>query len=106
MAVDSSLGVSYEVTATVEAELTDEFERFMVGDHIPALLATGCFRSAGFIRLAPGRYRMRYEADSRAELERYLGSHATRVRGEFVMRFPGGVTLDREVGEVLGEWER
>jgi uncharacterized protein DUF4286 len=99
-------GMSYEVTATVEPALAGEFEQFMAEDHIPALLATGCFRSAGFVRLATGRYRMRYEADRRADLERYFETHAARVRGEFVARFPAGITLEREVGEVLGTWER
>lgn len=96
--------VSYQVTATVEPQLVDDFERFMVEDHIPALMATGCFGSAAIARLAPGRYRMRYEAESRAELDRYLETEAMRVRGEFTARFPNGIALEREVGEVLGEW--
>jgi hypothetical protein len=97
-------GVSYEVTATVETRLADAFERFMVQDHIPALMATGCFASAMIVRLAPGRYRMRYGAESRAALDRYLETEAMRVRAEFTARFPGGIVLEREVGEVLGEW--
>jgi hypothetical protein len=94
--------VSYQVTATVEPQLVDDFERFMVEDHIPALMATGCFGSAAIVRLAPGRYRMRYEAESRAKLDRYLETIATRVRAEFAARFPSGVALDRETAEVLG----
>lgn len=96
--------VSYEVTATVEPPLVDEFERFMVADHIPALMATGCFGTAAIVRLGPGRYRMRYEAESPAELDRYLEIEAPRVRGEFTARFPSGIALERETGEVLGEW--
>jgi Domain of unknown function (DUF4286) len=96
--------VSYQVTATVEPRLVDEFERFMVADHIPALIATGCFGSAAIVRLGPGRYRMRYEAESRAGLDRYLQTEAPRVRSEFTARFPSGIALEREVGEVLGEW--
>jgi hypothetical protein len=96
--------VSYEVTATVEPELTDEYERFIREDHIPALMATGCFRSAALTRVAPGRYRMRYDADMRADLDYYLARHAARFRAEFVARFPSGVSLEREVGEVLQVW--
>lgn len=96
--------VSYEVTATVAAQLADDFERFMVEDHIPALMATQCFRSAEIVRLAPGRYRMRYHAESRSELDRYFDTEATRVRAEFTARFPSGIALEREVGEVLGTW--
>ena len=96
--------VSYQVTATVEPQLVDDFERFMVEDHIPALMATGCFGSAAMVRLGPGRYRMHYTAQSRAELDRYLETEAMRVRGEFTARFPSGIVLEREVGEVLGSW--
>ena len=96
--------VSYEVTAMVEPQLVDQFERFMVEDHIPALMATGCFRSAAIVRLEPGRYRMRYEAETRSELDRYFETEAMRVRGEFTARFPSGIVLEREVGEVAGQW--
>ena len=98
--------VSYEVTATVEPALAAEFEQFMAGEHIPALLATGCFRSAAFVRLATGRYRMRYEAGDLADVDRYFKTHATQVRGQFATRFPAGITLEPDVGEVLGIWER
>jgi hypothetical protein len=96
--------VSYEVTATVEPGLTEEYERFMRENHIPALIATGCFRSAALTRMAPGRYRMRYDADFRGDLDHYLATYAARFRAEFVARFPTGVILDREVGEVLQVW--
>lgn len=96
--------VSYQVTATVEPQLVDGFERFMVGDHIPALMATGCFAAAAIVRLGPGRYRMCYDAESRAELDRYFETAATQVRGEFTARFPSGIVLERETGDLLGEW--
>ena len=96
--------VSYEVTATVDPALTEEYERFMREDHIPALIATGCFRSAALTRMAPGRYRMRYDADMRADLDYYLARHAARFRAEFVAQFPSGVSLEREVAEVLQVW--
>jgi hypothetical protein len=73
--------VSYEVTATV-------------------------FRSAAFVRLPTGRYRMRYEAGDLADVDRYFKTHATQVRGQVPTRFPAGITLERDVGEVLGTWER
>jgi hypothetical protein len=96
--------LSYQVTATVEPQLAAEFERFMVEDHIPALIATGCFASAALVRFGPGRYHMRYEAESRAELDRYFTAEAARVRAEFAARFPSGIVLARETGELLGEW--
>jgi Domain of unknown function (DUF4286) len=101
-----SRGVSYQVTATVEPRLAEEFELFMVADHIPALMATGCFAAASIVRLERGRYRMRYEAESRADLDRYFETEAARVRAEFTARFPSGIALEREIGQVLGEWRK
>jgi len=96
--------VSYEVTATVVATLTGEWEQFMRERHIPELLATGCFTAATLARLGTGRYRIRYEATSRADLDRYLATHAARLREEFATRFPAGIALEREVAEVLEAW--
>ena len=70
--------------------------------HIPALLATGCFRSAAFTCSAAGRYRMRYDAPDEADLARYLATHAERLRAEFTGRFPAGIQLSREVWAVPG----
>ena len=95
--------VSYEVTATVVATLTGEWEQFM-REHIPALLATGCFTGATLARLGAGRYRIRYDARSRADLDRYFATHAARLREDFTARFPAGIALEREIAEVLEAW--
>ena len=98
--------ITYEVTAGVRADLVEEYEPFMRTIHIPGLLATGCFSGASFGRSAPGRYRIRYEAYDRAALDRYLAEHAPRLRAEVDHRFPSGITLSREVWDVLEAWER
>ena len=96
--------VSYEITATVAPELVAEYERFMREHHIPALLATGRFRSAAFARSAAGRYLIRYEARDQVELEGYLASQADALRAEFAGRFPAGIELSREIWSVLESW--
>ena len=93
--------IIYEITATVASELVEDYERFMREHHIPALLATGCFRSAAIARSTAGRYRMRYEASAEKDLERYLAVHAERLRAEFIRRFPEGIELAREVWTVI-----
>jgi hypothetical protein len=96
--------IIYEITATVAPALVPAYERYMRGDHIPALLGTGCFLSAAFARSAPGRYRMRYEAADERALERYRAGFAEGLRAEFAARFPEGVELAREVWTVLESW--
>ena len=98
------LMIVYEITATVAADLIEDYERFMREHHIPALLATGCFRSAAIARSTAGRYRMRYEASTEKDLERYLAVHAGRLRAEFTHRFPERIELAREVWTVCEAW--
>jgi uncharacterized protein DUF4286 len=96
--------VIYEVTTIVEQRLIEAYERYMRQIHIPDLLATGCFRGASLTRAATGRYRVRYEAPSEADLERYLAVHATRLREDFASHFPEGVTASREVWVPIQSW--
>jgi len=96
--------VTYEVTTIVDPRLVDAYERYMRQVHIPDLLATGCFHGAALTRSAVGRYRVRYEAPTEADLERYLATHAMRLREDFAAHFPEGITASREVWVALQSW--
>lgn len=98
--------VTYEITSVVAAELREDYERFMCETHIPDLMNTGAFIAASFSRSSPGRYRVRYEARSRAHLEAYLAEHAPRLRRHFNESFPSGIELAREEWDVLESWPR
>ena len=98
--------IIYEVTAVVEARLAEAYERYMRQHHIPDVLASGCFQSADFASAAPGCYRMRYEAPTAEDLERYLATHAARLREDAASRFPEGVVLSREVWTAIERWSR
>ena len=98
--------VTYEITATVRADLVGAYERFMRDQHIPDLLATGLFSSATLGRSQPGRYRIRYEARSREALDRYVAEHAPRLRAHLQREFPEGIELSREEWEILKSWEQ
>ncbi len=91
--------VSYEVSVEVEEGLSESFERYMRGKHIPEILATGCFIAVHFERAAPNRFRTRYEAVNRVELDRYLAEHTARFREDFGAHFPSGCLAGREVWE-------
>ena len=93
--------VVYEVTAKVEPELCEEYEGFMRKDHIPALLATGCFTDAWLERSEAGRYRIQYIAGSRSSLDKYLSQYAPSLREDFYHHFSEGVELSREEWDVL-----
>ena len=95
----------YEITAAVRADLIEEFEKYMRGQHISDVLETGCFRVASFARADANRYRIRYEATDKETLDQYLKTHAPRLRADFLRHFPEGVELSREVWEVLEVWQ-
>jgi hypothetical protein len=87
----------YEVTLQVEPALAQKVENYMRGRHIPEIFATGCFRRIRFDRASPARFRTSYQADSQADLDRYLQDHAPKFRAEFHRDFPEGLRVTREV---------
>ncbi len=96
--------VTYEVNAVVEPHLQDTYERFMCEQHIPDVFGTGCFRGVVFERGGPGRYRVRYQATTQADVVQYLREHTERLRADFAAHFPTGVQLSREIWTELQRW--
>lgn len=97
--------IIYEITATVSADLIEEYEKYMLERHIPDLLATGFFVGARMARSGKDRYRIQYEAPDRKSLDEYLETEAARLREDFLAHFPQGVELTRENWEVLRIWK-
>jgi hypothetical protein len=96
--------ITYEVTIEVADELVDQFIAYMLVRHIPDLLATGCFVGAEFAQAGETRFRQRYLAVSREDLDRYLAEHAVRLREDFARQFPSGTAQTREVWDVHKSW--
>ena len=96
--------IAYEVTVEVDDGLLESYMSFMRGTHIPAVLATGCFRVAEFDRATETRFRQRYLADNLADLERYLERHAPALRADYARQFPEGTAVTREIWEELDRW--
>jgi hypothetical protein len=91
----------YEVTAQVDPEFCEEFELYMREQHIPDVVSAGKFLEASFERSSPGRYRIRYVAESREVLETYVHDRAPALREDVRVRFPGGLDLSREEWEII-----
>ena len=98
--------VTYEVVADVEPFLGDSFQRYMVLKHIPEILRTGCFLNITFERTQTGLFRTRYQAATRADLDRYLVRHTQAFRDDLARSFPDGVTTQRETWEQVQAWNR
>ncbi|MCI0671240.1 MAG: DUF4286 family protein [Myxococcaceae bacterium] len=96
--------VLYEVTVDVVPDRADDFERYMRQAHIPAILATGCFRRIRLARASANRFRTWYEAERQEDLDVYLREHTTAMRADFQAHFPQGATAFREVWTELQSW--
>ena len=96
--------ILYEVILDVDSSLAERVDHHMRQHHIPHIFATGCFRSIRFQRAFDTRFRTSYEAETPAELDRYLQDHAPALRAEFQAEFPTGVRLSRETWRVLESW--
>jgi hypothetical protein len=97
--------IVYEITATVRADLVEEYEKYMRRRHVPDLLATGFFAAAFFTRTTGNRYRIQYHARDENALKSYLERDAARLRDDFKNHFPAGVELAREVWEIVQDWQ-
>lgn len=96
--------VTYEVTIDVEPGLAAAFERYMRDEHIPAIFATGCFARIDFEQASTTRFRTRYQAARREDLERYLRDHTAPFRADFAARFPTGAAVAREIWMAQQGW--
>ena len=100
-----SAPVCYEVLARVDLDLAPAWEHYMLTEHMPDVLLTGCFMEARLDRGEPGHFRVRYRCADRATLDRYLAEHAPVLRADATRRFPVGVQLERAIwtaGEPIG----
>lgn len=96
--------VVYEVRAEVPVDLAQRYERWMREEHIPAVLATGCFTGARLERTGEHTFRTRYAAATLADLDRYLSRHTATLREAFAREFPAGITVAREVWTEAQAW--
>ncbi|HEY3011365.1 MAG TPA: DUF4286 family protein [Gemmatimonadales bacterium] len=97
--------ILYEVTLDAEPAVAPAVEEHMRRKHIPAILASACFRRIRFAQASSTRFRTSYEAESQADLDRYLREYAPALRAEFQAEFAAGVTVTREIWIEREVWE-
>lgn len=98
--------IIYEITAKVQKSFVVKFEKFMREKHIPDLLATEHFIGAEMARFLENGYRIRYEAVDKTSLDEYFNNDAKRLRDEFLVEFPEGIEVSREILGVLQSWRK
>ena len=91
----------YEITATVDPKLAAAYETYMTEQHIPELLATGYF-AAAFLAKNGEQYRIGYHAHTQELFDTYIANEADRLRTDFAQHFPTGITVSRQVLDIVG----
>lgn len=101
-----STQILYAVIATLPDEsMRTRYINWLLGGHIQQVCAGGA-TAASVVRLdgQPLRVMARYTFATRDDLERYIATHAPRLRAEGLALFgpETGVTFERLTGEVAG----
>lgn len=76
----------YNVTTKVDHSIAPAWLRWMKEEHIPEIIATGCFTHARILKLVEIddtdglTYAIQYEAESKALYNRYIDKYADELR--------------------------
>ena len=100
-------GIIYNVTIKVEAGIADAWLQWLLQEHIPEIMNTGCFISHKVVRLLEvdesegPTYAVQYGADSKADYNRYIQLHAAGMRQRSIDKWGNGFIAFRSVMQVV-----
>jgi hypothetical protein len=85
--------IIYNVTIKVEASIAADWLMWMKQEHIPDVMGTGCFSSFKIVRLLEiddsegPTYAIQYYAESKDNYNRYIQTHAVKLRDKSFARW-------------------
>ena len=89
----------YEVNLVVVKEIADAFAAWLK-KHIDEVVRCGNFEKAEWYKSDKGEQTIHYYVKDRATLDKYLESHAPRLRKEGMEKFPNQFSATRRVLEL------
>jgi hypothetical protein len=99
--------IIYNVTVKVDATIAESWLQWMLDVHIPEVLATGCFGGYRVVRLLEvddsegPTYAVQYEAESKADYNRYIQHHAPLLRDRSFEKWGNRFIAFRSVMQVV-----
>ncbi len=78
--------IIYNVTTKVAREITEAWQKWLKEEHIPELIATGCFTHAVVLHLLEAddeegsTFAVQFHADSKAQYNSYIEKYADEMR--------------------------
>jgi hypothetical protein len=100
--------IIYNVTNKVDAAIADAWLHWLLQEHIPAIMQTGCFSSYKVVRLLEvddtegPTYAVQYSADSKADYNRYITVYAPAMRQKSYNKWGDRFIAFRSVMQVVG----
>ena len=99
--------IIYNVTVKVEQSIAEAWLQWMLNEHIPDVMGTGCFSSHRVVRLLEvdetegPTYAIQYHADSKANYNRYIQLFAPDMRQRSFDKWGNGFISFRSVMQVI-----
>jgi uncharacterized protein DUF4286 len=97
--------IVYNVTVNVDADVHDDWLRWMTDTHIPEVMATGLFLDSRMARVLSDdegfTYAIQYSCADMAAYERYRDQHAAGLQGRTRERYGDRFTAFRTLLEVV-----
>ncbi|HMK05401.1 MAG TPA: DUF4286 family protein [Ferruginibacter sp.] len=100
-------GIVYNVTIKVDASIKEEWLAWVKEEHIPEVIATGCFTHATILRLLEAdesdgpTYAIQYFAESKALYNRYIENFAGIMRQKSFDKWGNKFIAFRSVMQVV-----
>ena len=99
--------IIYNVTVKVEESVADGWLKWMFEEHLPEIMRTGCFSSYRVVRLLEvddsegPTYAVQYNADSKADYNRYVSLYAPQLRQKSFDKWGNRFIAFRSVMQVV-----
>lgn len=99
--------IVYNVTSKVTWDIEDAWVKWMLEEHIPEVVATGCFTSGQLLKLLEVEeedgptYAAQYFAETKQQQEEYVQQHAAALRQKVFDKWGNRTLAFRSIMEVV-----
>jgi hypothetical protein len=100
--------IVYNVTINIDADVHDEWKKWMLEEHIPQVLATGMFVDSRMSRMLLAEeeggltYSIQYTLESMEKMREYEDKYAPALRDAVEKKYEGKFGAFRTMMEVVG----
>ena len=99
--------IIYNVTIQVETDIATDWLTWLKEEHIPEILATGCFHDATLLQLLEPQdeegvtFAVQYKANTESDYQRYIEIHADTMRQKGLDTWGGHFIAFRSLMKVI-----